>query len=88
MRQFQCARIGRAHETGPEPLRGAEAATTHAAVWLGEQDKRGTLVPGKAADRVLLDANPLETIANIGRVCGVVLTGRWVPVAQLLPTQP
>jgi hypothetical protein len=37
---------------------------------------------------VLLEANPLENIANIGRVRGVVLNGRWVPVAQLRPTQP
>lgn len=57
-------------------------------LWLGEQYQRGTLVPGKAADLMLLDANPLENIANIGLVRGVVLNGRWVPVAQLLPTQP
>ena len=58
------------------------------AAWLGEHDQRGTLVPGKAADLVLLDAHPLENIANIGRVRGVVLNGRWMPVAQLLPAQP
>ena len=46
------------------------------------------LAPGKAADLVLLDANPLDNIANISQVRGVVLNGRWVPVAQLRPTQP
>lgn len=80
--------LGLLVKLGLSPYEALRAATTNAAVWLGEQDQRGTLVPGKAADLVLLDANPLENIANIGRVRGVVLNGRWVPVAQLLPTQP
>ena len=80
--------LGLLVKLGLSPYEALRAATYNAAVWLGEQDQRGTLVPGKAADLVLLDANPLENIANIGRVRGVVLNGRWVPVAQLLPTQP
>ena len=80
--------LGLLVQLGLSPYEALRAATYNAAVWLGEQDQRGTLVPGKAADLVLLDANPLENIANIGLVRGVVLNGRWVPVAQLLPTQP
>lgn len=80
--------LGLLVKLGLSPYEALRAATYNAAVWLGEQDQRGTLVPGKAADLVLLDANPLENIANIGRVRGVVLNGRWVPVAQLLPIQP
>ncbi|WP_345109252.1 amidohydrolase family protein [Hymenobacter algoricola] len=80
--------LGLLVKLGLSPYEALRAATYNAAVWLGEQDQRGTLVPGKAADLVLLDANPLENIANIGLVRGVVLNGRWVPVAQLLPTKP
>jgi len=80
--------LGLLVKLGLSPYEALRAATYNAAIWLGEQDQRGTLVPGKAADLVLLDANPLENIANIGLVRGVVLNGRWVPVAQLLPTQP
>jgi len=80
--------LGLLVKLGLSPHEAPRAATANAAVWLGEQDQRGTPVPGKAADPVLLDANPLENIANIGRVRGVVPNGRWVPVAQLLPTQP
>ncbi|NVO31828.1 amidohydrolase family protein [Hymenobacter lapidiphilus] len=80
--------LGLLVKLGLSPYEALRAATYNAAVWLGEQDQRGTLEPGKAADLVLLDANPLENIANIGRVRGVVLNGRWVSVAQLLPAQP
>lgn len=80
--------LGLLVKLGLSPYEALRAATTHAAVWLGEQDQRGTLVPGKAVDLVLLAANPLENITNSGRVHGVVLNGRWVPVARLLPTQP
>jgi len=73
---------------GLSPYEALRAATVNAATWLGEQEQCGTLAPGKAADLVLLDANPLEDIANVRRVSGIVLNGRWVPVAQLLPAPP
>ena len=70
---------------GLSPYEALGAATRNAATWLGVQNQLGTVEPGKTADLVLLDANPLENIANMRRVSGVVLAGRWVPVAQLLP---
>ena len=72
-------------EMGLSPYEALQAATRNAAAWLGEESKLGTVEPGKTADLVLLNANPLEKIAHVRRVSGVVLAGRWVPVAQLLP---
>ncbi|MCA8829787.1 amidohydrolase family protein [Hymenobacter pini] len=72
---------------GLSPYEALQAATVNAATWLGEQDQRGTVVPGKAGDLVLLDANPLTDISNVRKVNGVVLNGRWIPVRQLLPPQ-
>ena len=69
---------------GLSPYESLRAATRNAAVWLGQESRLGTIEPGKTADLVLLDANPLDDIANIRRVRGVVVNGRWVPVAQLL----
>ncbi|WP_161787218.1 amidohydrolase family protein [Hymenobacter sp. IS2118] len=70
---------------GLSPYEALRAATYNATAWLGVQNQLGTIEPGKTADLMLLDANPLEDIANVRRVNGVVLAGRWLPKAQLLP---
>ena len=31
---------------------------------------------------MLLDANPLENIANTTRIAGVMIGGRWIPKAR------
>ena len=59
-----------------------EAATCNAAEWLGRADA-GTIAPGKRADLVLLDANPLTDIANTARNRGVMLKGTWYDRAAL-----
>ena len=73
---------------GLSPYEALRAATYNAAAWFGETAQRGTVESGKAADLVLLDANPLENIANVRRVHGVVLAGRWLPASQLLAAKP
>ena len=41
------------------------------------------LIPGKLADLVLLDANPLESIGNTRKLAGVVANGRYLPRESL-----
>jgi adenine deaminase len=43
----------------------------------------GTIAPGKEADLVVLDANPLEDIANLKRIRAVVVRGRLLDRAAL-----
>jgi len=53
-----------------------EAATIGAARVVGMADSVGTIEPGKLADLVLLDANPLIDIANTRRIRAVIANGR------------
>lgn len=59
-----------------EALRAATASATE---FLGASRAVGTITAGKRADLLLLDANPLENIANTRRIAGVMLRGRWMP---------
>jgi imidazolonepropionase-like amidohydrolase len=51
------------------------------------QDELGTVEPGRRADLVVLDGNPLEDIANYGRIAHVVKDGDIVD-RDLLPDHP
>jgi imidazolonepropionase-like amidohydrolase len=62
---------------GLTPLEVLGIATQRAAEALGVDDKLGTLEPGKLADIVLLDANPLEDIRNTQTIWRVIKRG-WV----------
>ena len=42
------------------PLEGSKAMTIWSAEQYGEQDSKGSLEPGKLADLVILDRNPLK----------------------------
>ena len=54
-----------------------EAATRNPALFFGTIDKTGTIEKGKRADLILLDANPLEDIANTQKRAGVMLKGTY-----------
>jgi imidazolonepropionase-like amidohydrolase len=43
----------------------------------------GHRAPGKAADLVLLDANPLTDITNVRRIRAVVVAGRFMDREEL-----
>jgi imidazolonepropionase-like amidohydrolase len=59
------------------------AATRLPAEWLGVDSDRGTIEPGKRADLLLLDANPLSDIRNTRRISSVFLGGRYLSRADL-----
>lgn len=47
------------------------------------QDAFGTVGVGKRADLILVDGNPLESLANIEKQSGVMVRGRWLPKAEI-----
>ncbi len=64
-------------EAGLSPLDVLRIATEQAAEAVGADDDLGTLEPGKLADIILLDANPLEDIKNTQTIWRVI-KGGWV----------
>jgi Amidohydrolase family len=63
-------------EGGVTPLGALQAATSNPAVFLGITDKYGSVTPGKIADLVLLDADPLKDIHNTTKISEVFLSGK------------
>lgn len=63
---------------GLSPREALAAATLGAATFLGRQDSLGSVAPGKLADLVLLDRNPILDIANTRAIHAVVADGRLV----------
>ncbi|WP_022674115.1 amidohydrolase family protein [Novosphingopyxis baekryungensis] len=61
---------------GLTPADVLRAATIDAARYAGMADSSGSVAVGKRADLVLLDANPLENIANTRQIRAVVQDGR------------
>jgi imidazolonepropionase-like amidohydrolase len=59
---------------GMMPMQAIVASTKNAAEFLRMTDA-GTLAPGKSADFMVLDANPLDNITNTRRIAAVYLRG-------------
>ena len=68
---------------GMSPLDALRSATLSPAQFLGATDSLGTVAPGKLADLVLLDADPLLDIDNTRRIRAVVTNGRLFDRAAL-----
>ncbi len=71
---------------GLTPLRILQMATINAAEFLGRTATLGTVESGKDADIVLLSANPVDNVAHLHRIGGVVRAGRYYSPATLATT--
>ena len=69
--------------SGLSPLQALRAATLTAAQALGKEEL-GSVEPGKLADMVVLDADPLQEIHNLKKIHLVVQGGKtYAPEALL-----
>lgn len=75
--------IARWVEFGLTPAQAIVAATSRPAEYLGLSDT-GTLAPGKRADFIVLDRNPLENIRNTRTINSVYLGGAKLDRESLL----
>ncbi|MDR2166146.1 MAG: amidohydrolase family protein [Zoogloeaceae bacterium] len=60
---------------GATPLQAIQAATTNAARILGQETLLGAVEPGKYADIIAVDGDPLENIRTLERVRAVIKGG-------------
>jgi imidazolonepropionase-like amidohydrolase len=67
---------------GMSPFDALKAATVNPAKALGVDT--GTIEPGKLADLIMVDGDPLANIANTYKVRRVIANGRSYEVSQLL----
>jgi imidazolonepropionase-like amidohydrolase len=68
-------------DAGLTPFEALQTATIEPARFLHATDTLGTLEPGKVADMVLLDADPLADIHNTQRIHAIVVRGLFIDSA-------
>lgn len=64
-------------KSGFTPLEALQSATTMPAQFLSKMDKYGVVEPGRVADLVLLDENPVIDVRNTRKIFGVVSNGKY-----------
>jgi imidazolonepropionase-like amidohydrolase len=70
-------------KAGLSPLEILQMTTINPAEYLAQQDIMGTAEPGRQADLVILDADPLEDVENLHRINAVVRAGKHYSAADL-----
>lgn len=70
-------------DSGLTPYQALKAGTRDAAEFMGASNEVGTVSAGKRADLILVEGDPLESIANTTRRVGVMARGRWYTAADL-----
>jgi imidazolonepropionase-like amidohydrolase len=60
-----------------------KSGTASVGEYFKAQDSFGRVAVGQRADLILVDANPLDNVANMGRRSGVMVRGRWLPAAEI-----
>ncbi|MFW2853496.1 amidohydrolase family protein [Sphingomonas sp. TX0543] len=74
-------------EKGMTPMDAILAATSNVAKAYCKAEHYGTIEPGKVADLIIVDADPLDDITNIGKLHCVVKDGFRVDLSAL-PSNP
>lgn len=70
-------------DAGLRPFEALKVSTTNTFEFLNESDSAGTIEPGKIANFILLEKNPLENISNTRTIAGVMTQNRWLSRAEI-----
>jgi hypothetical protein len=75
--------LGQLVRAGLSPAEALKTATVNPVLYFGLQKEYGSVEPGKMADLLLLDADPLVDIQNTQRIAAVVFNGNLYDRAAL-----
>ena len=75
-------------EAGLTPEQVLTAVTRNAALLYAEEPRMGTLEPGKHADLLVVDGDPLADVANLQRLRYVVKGGAVLDAAKIMTPNP
>jgi imidazolonepropionase-like amidohydrolase len=70
-------------DAGLPPFEALKISTTNTYEFLGESDKAGTIEPGKIANLLLLEKNPLENISNSKTISGILIQDKWISKTEI-----
>jgi imidazolonepropionase-like amidohydrolase len=65
------------------PYQILKSGTANAGEYFKNEDSFGTIAPGKRADLLLLEANPLDDVGNLSKIAGVMARGRFLPASEI-----
>jgi imidazolonepropionase-like amidohydrolase len=68
---------------GMSPYEILVSGTRNVGTYFANEDEFGTIAPGQRADLVLLSDDPLQDVASLSRIEGVMVRGRWHPKAEI-----
>jgi imidazolonepropionase-like amidohydrolase len=68
---------------GMSPFEALQTATINPYAFIGELNMGGTIEPGKNANLVLLDENPLENISNTKKIFGIMTQNKWISKTEI-----
>mgnify|MGYP001097783966 CR=1 FL=1 len=75
--------LGLLASAGLSPLSVLQSTTLNPARFLGREARGGSVEVGREADLVLLEADPLEDVANLASICAVVRDGTTYDASDL-----
>ncbi|GAB5527273.1 MAG: amidohydrolase family protein [Roseivirga sp.] len=64
--------------SGMSPYEILKSGTVNPALYFGDETEYGMVKEGLSADLILLNANPLDNIANMKNSAGVMVKGNWL----------
>jgi hypothetical protein len=71
------------NESGLTPYQALQTATVNPATFLNRPNEFGQIAPGQRADMLLVSGNPLEDLAALRNLHGVMIRGRWLGASEL-----